>query len=200
MAKGPSYRVPFRRRLEGKTDYKSRRALVLSGIPRLVVRGTLKHIIVQFIEAKINGDYVIASANSQELIKIYDWQGACGNIPAAYLTGLLSGYRAVNNELEKAVLDIGLQLPSQGSRVFAALKGVIDAGISVPHSKSILPDKDRIMGQHIANYAQIVTDNSETSQKDFSKYLLRGFNPKQFSEHFSFLKEKIASSFQEEIK
>ncbi|MEJ2242859.1 MAG: 50S ribosomal protein L18, partial [Candidatus Bathyarchaeota archaeon] len=30
MATGPRYRVPFRRRREGKTNYRTRRALVLS--------------------------------------------------------------------------------------------------------------------------------------------------------------------------
>ncbi|MCW3982068.1 MAG: 50S ribosomal protein L18, partial [Candidatus Bathyarchaeota archaeon] len=30
MARGPSYRLPFRRRREGKTDYKARRALLIS--------------------------------------------------------------------------------------------------------------------------------------------------------------------------
>ncbi|RLI44668.1 50S ribosomal protein L18, partial [Candidatus Bathyarchaeota archaeon] len=38
MATGPRYRVPFRRRREGKTNYRLRRALVLSKQPRLTVR------------------------------------------------------------------------------------------------------------------------------------------------------------------
>ena len=56
MAQGPRYRTPFRRRKEGKTDYKSRKALVLSKIPRLIARPTLKHTIAQVIKAKTNGD------------------------------------------------------------------------------------------------------------------------------------------------
>ena len=42
MARGPAYVVKYRRRREGKTDYRARRKLVLSGLPRLVVRFSLK--------------------------------------------------------------------------------------------------------------------------------------------------------------
>jgi len=44
--------------------------------------------------------------------------------------------------------------PVKGSRVFAALKGAVDAGLKVPHSESILPDESRIKGEHIAAYAK----------------------------------------------
>jgi len=47
MVGGPRYRVPFRRRKEGKTDYQARKALVLSKKPRLVARDTLRNMIVQ---------------------------------------------------------------------------------------------------------------------------------------------------------
>jgi len=65
MPLGPSYRVPYRRRREGKTDYRARRPLVLSKIPRFVVRGSLKHMTVQIAEAQPNGDRVIIGANSR---------------------------------------------------------------------------------------------------------------------------------------
>jgi large subunit ribosomal protein L18 len=41
-------------------------------------------------------------------------------------------------------LDIGLHVPSKGTRVFAALKGVVDAGVEVPYSEDIVPDDERI--------------------------------------------------------
>jgi len=195
LATGPSYRVPFRRRREGKTDYQLRRGLVLSRLPRLVVRGASRHMIVQLIEAKATGDEVVVSAFSRELIKTYGWQGACGNVSAAYLTGLLCGYRAKAKGIKKAVLDIGLQMPSKGARVFAALKGVIDAGITVPHNEDALPNEARISGQHIVDYANKLSSNQEAYQKRFSEYLSRGMRPEQFSEHFSQVKEKIISSF-----
>jgi large subunit ribosomal protein L18 len=198
MAKGPSHSVPFRRRREGKTDYKSRQALVLSEFPRLVVRGTSRHIIAQMIEADVIGDKVVVSVNSRELQEKYGWQGACGNIPAAYLVGLLCGYRAVISGIKEAVLDIGLQTPSPGARVFAALNGVIDTGIAVSHDEGVLPNKSRISGQHIVDYANQLSANPDVYQKTFSKYLSRELRPEQLSEHFSSIKEKIVSSFERE--
>ena len=196
MAQGPSYRVPFRRRREGKTDYRSRRALVLSRLPRLVTRRTLKHTIVQIVKAEATGDQVIVSAHSRELAKTYGWQGGCGNVPAAYLTGLLCGFRAVVHGVKKAVLDIGLQSPSRGARVFAALKGILDAGVTVPHSESMLPDETRISGKHVVDYASQLSSDPEAYQQKFSKHLSRGLRPEQLSEHFSLIKKKIISSFE----
>lgn len=198
MGRGPSYRVPFRRRNKGKTNYQLRRALVRSKLHRLVVRNTIKHIIIQVLEAKTYGDETIVSAHSSELTKTYDWQGACRNVPAAYLTGLLCGYRLITKGIKKAVLDIGLQSPSKGARIFAALKGVLDAGVTVPHSDTVLPDEYRLSGQHIVDYASQLSSDSEKYQKTFSKYLSRGLPPEQVSDHFSFIKEKIISSFKEE--
>ena len=194
MAKGPSYSVPFRRRRKGKTDYRARKALVLSGLPRLVIRGTSKYMITQVIEAKATGDKVVASANSRELPEKYGWLGGCGNIPAAYLTGLLCGYRASALGIREAVLDVGLQTPSRGARLLAALRGVIDTGVVVPHDESVLPDESRIGGQHIVDYANQLSSSPDTYQNIFSKYLSRELRPEQLSEHFSSIKEKIGSS------
>ena len=198
MATGPSYRVPFRRRREGKTNYRLRRALVISRLPRLVVRRTLKHTNIQIVKAETSGDQVIVSAHSRELVKTYGWQGNCGNVPAAYLTGLLCGFRAVVHGVKKAVLDLGLQFPSRGTRVFAALKGVLDAGVTVTHSESVLPDETRISGKHVVDYASQLSSNPDIYQQKFSKHISRGLRPEKLSEHFSLTKEKIKSSFEEE--
>lgn len=195
MATGPSYRVPFRRRKEGKTDYQLRKGLILSRLPRLVVRGTSRYVTAQMVKAEVKGDKVIVSASSKELAKTYGWKGACGNIPAAYLTGLLCGYRAVAKRVKKAALDIGLQAPSRGSRVFAAMKGVIDAGVEVPHREEVLPKAPRISGQHIADYAKQLAANPEAYQAQFSEYLSKKMNPEKVPEHFSQIKEKISSNF-----
>lgn len=197
MARGPGYSVPFRRRRKGKTDYKSRRALVLSGLPRLVIRSTSNYIITQIIKAEATGDRVVVSANSRELPEKYGWRGSCGNIPAAYLTGILCGYRAVASGIKEAVLDIGLQTPSRGARVFAALRGVIDTGVVVPHDEGVLPDESRISGRHIVDYANQLSSNPDIYQRIFSKYLSRELRPEQLSEHVSSIKERIVSSFEE---
>jgi len=194
MATGPSYRVAFRRRREGKTDYQQRRGLVLSGLPRLVVRGSLRNVTVQIVKAEINGDKVIASANSGELTKKYGWLGDTSNISAAYLTGLLCGFRAVGQGMKEAVLDIGLQHPSKGARIFAVLKGALDAGLSVPFDKEKLPNEKRLIGYHVEEYAKSLSSTPEAYQKQFSTLLTRGLKPEQISAHFAQVKEKITSS------
>jgi large subunit ribosomal protein L18 len=200
MATGPRYRVPFRRRREGKTNYRSRRALVLSGVPRLVVRLTLNHAMVQVIEAEAAGDRVVVSAHSRELTKTYGWLGNCGNVPSAYLTGLLCGFKAVANGVDKAFLDVGLHIPSKGTRVFAALKGAIDAGVEVSHSEDILSDEDRISGKHIADYAGQLASEPEVYKQMFSGYLAKGSRPEEIPERFSAVKDKIKSSFEKKVK
>jgi large subunit ribosomal protein L18 len=196
MATGPNYRVPFRRRREGKTDYRLRRALVLSELPRLVIRGSLRNIVAQLIKAEVDGDKVIVSAYSSELTKKYGWQADCSNLPAAYLTGLLCGYKAVGQSFKEAVLDIGLQHPSKGSRIFAALKGFLDAGVSVPYDEEKSPSKERIEGQHIVEYAKQLSSNPDLYQKRFSEQLSKGLRPEELSRHFVQTKEKIVSSFE----
>jgi len=200
MATGPRYRVPFRRRKEGKTNYRSRRALVLSRVPRLVVRLTLKHAIVQVIEAEAIGDKVVVSANSRELAKNYGWLSNCGNIPSSYLTGLLCAYKAKAKGVDKAFLDVGLHIPSKGTRVFAAMKGAVDAGVDVPHSEDILPDENSLSGKQIADYARQLSTDPEVYKQKFSKILAKGTRPEELSEHFSVVKDKIISSFEKNVK
>ena len=200
-AKGPKYSVPFRRRREGKTDYRARRALILSKMPRIVARGSLKHMTVQVVNAKVEGDEVLASAHSKELVRDYGWKGACGNVPAAYLTGLLCGLKALQKGIKKAILDIGLRTPVKGSRVFAVLKGALDAGLEVPHSEEVLPDDSRIRGEHIANYAKMLaSENPEEYNRRFSEYLAKKLKPEKLPEHFAKVKEKILAAFKKKAE
>ena len=148
MATGPRSRVPFRRRREGRTDYRHRAALIRGGTVRAVVRKSNRNVRIQFVEYKADGDVILASAVSTELEKL-GWTGSGKSTPGAYLTGLLAGKRAKEKGLEKAVLDIGLREPTKGAVVFAALKGIVDAGIEVPHSGEMLPKDDRITGKHM---------------------------------------------------
>lgn len=198
MATGPRYRVAFRRRRDGKTNYRRRKALVLSGLPRFVVRCTLRRVIAQVIRAEIVGDEVLVSADSSELAKRFGWLGNCSNSPSAYLTGLLCGFRALASGVKEAVLDIGLRSPTKGSRVFAALKGVLDSGVLVPHDEGVLPSEERVQGQNIVAYAEQLTSTPEVYQTRFSEHLSRGLPPEQIAEHFFSVKEKIVSSFKEE--
>ncbi len=148
MAHGPRYKVAFRRRREGRTDYRQRARLLRAGVPRAVVRTSLRNTSVQFIEYDAKGDKVVAAAHSNELAES-GWDKSTGNLPAAYLTGYLAGMRAKKKGVEEAVLDIGLKEPVKGAACFAVLKGILDAGVEVPHGEEVLPSEDRLKGKHI---------------------------------------------------
>ncbi|NHJ12563.1 MAG: 50S ribosomal protein L18 [Candidatus Thorarchaeota archaeon] len=158
MAQGPTYRLKFRRRREGKTNYYRRRRLLLSRRPRLVIRKTNNRTIVQVITANVAGDITVASAESTELVR-FGWDAGKSNLPAAYLTGFLAALRAKARGVDAAVLDIGLIPPVKGSKVYGALKGAIDAGLDVPHDEEVIPDEERISGKHIVDAYQYYSDN-----------------------------------------
>lgn len=148
MTRGPRTRVPFSRRRDGKTDYRKRLKLLKGGAPRAVFRRSLRNVTIQIVVYDPQGDKIVASAFSKELGK-YGWGKASGSLPAAYLTGLLAGKRARAKGIETAVLDIGLNSPSKGSRAFAGLKGLLDAGLEIPHDEEVLPSADRLEGKHL---------------------------------------------------
>jgi large subunit ribosomal protein L18 len=199
MAKNANYRVALRRRREGKTDYQARKAMVISGKLRLVTRGSLNNANVQIIQAKPIGDFVLAAANSQELTKLFGWKAPTGNIPAAYLTGLLCGLKAKSKGVKEAILDIGLVAPTKGARIFAMLSGVVDAGVSVPHSEEKLV-KERYKGDQIAKYAKKLGVGSDEYNAKFSAYLAAGVAPEKLPEHFTKVKADIIASFKGEKK
>lgn len=195
MARGPLYKVPFRRRREGLTNYRQRRKLVLSGRPLLVVRKTNRHIIAQLVKPHIRGDLVLASATSMEVARDYGWKGSTKNTPIAYLVGYLLGLKALKKGYEEAVLYIGLHRPTKGARVFAVLKGALDAGLKIPHGEEVLPTEDRIKGKHIEDYARMLAHDPQLYEKRFSEYLKKGLRPEQISKHFEECLVKIKESF-----
>lgn len=152
MATGPRFFVPFRRRKEGKTNYYARSRLVISDRPRMVVRRTNRHVVIQMIIAEMDGDRTLVTAHSSELAR-FGYKGSTSSTPAAYLTGMLFAVKALSANQESAILDIGLQRATRGARVFAALKGAVAAGLDVPYGEEILPDDNRVKGAHIAAYA-----------------------------------------------
>ena len=195
MAKSSRYCAPFRRRRQGKTDYRTRRAFIVSGKPRLTVRSRISNVTAQIIVAKPHGDEVLVSAHSRELARNYGWKAPCGNLPAAYLTGFLCGQKAKAQGIEVAILDMGLHSPSKGARAFAALKGVLDTGLKVPYSEEKLPDEKRIEGEHIAQYAQSLASNPEGYQMKFSFYLKQKLPPETLPKHFTKVKTDIVAAF-----
>ena len=141
-------RIKYRRDREGKTDYPRRLTLLKSGKPRLTVRRTLNNTIVSIIGFDADGDTVVTSMHSATL-RSKGWKHGTGNIPAAYLTGYFAAKAAQEKGVSEAILDIGRTAPIKGGRVFAALKGALDAGLLVPHGADSLPSDERLFGDHI---------------------------------------------------
>ena len=191
MKKHTIYTIPFRRKREGKTNYKLRLRLLTSEKPRLVARVSSKNAMAQLIEYNAPGDKIIAAANSRQLIKL-GWKGNAGNISAAYLVGMLLAKKALKAQVKECIFDIGMQTSTKSSRLYALLKGAIDGGLEVPHSEDILPSKDRIAGKHVADYAKLLkTKEPERYKKYFSLYLKNGLNPEELTMHFDTMKKKI---------
>nr|GMD71188.1 60S ribosomal protein L5-like [Ipomoea batatas] len=93
------FQVKFKRRREGKTDYRARNRLINQdknkyNTPkyRFVVRFTNKDIVAQIVSASIAGDMILASAYANELPR-YGLEVGLTNYAAAYCTGLLLARR-----------------------------------------------------------------------------------------------------------
>jgi len=93
------FQVKYRRRREGKTDYRARRKMVSQDKNkynarkfRLVVRFTNKDIIAQIIYSEISGDKVMRCAYAHELPR-YGLEVGLTNYAAAYCVGLLIARR-----------------------------------------------------------------------------------------------------------
>jgi large subunit ribosomal protein L18 len=163
--------------------------MATSGRTRFVVRASNKHIVVQLTTSKIEGDVVHTQANSSELEK-YGWLGGKKNTSTAYLLGLLAGRKALSLGIDAAILDLGLTRSTKGAKVFAAVKGALDAGLEIPCDSDIIPKPGRIEGRSISEYAASFEGKSEY-ERVFSGYLKRGLNPQDFPGHFRTIKVEI---------
>lgn len=164
MAQGKKQRNKYRRRLEAKTDYHRRLRLLKSGLPRAVVRVSNTQITCQLTNYTKEGDHIIASFTGRDLSAHgYPQDSSKKSVPACYLAGFGLGKKAVSGGINEAILDIGLSSASSGSRVFSALKGMIDAGLEVPHGEEILPSEERINGEHISESLSKELDKTKKS-------------------------------------
>lgn len=190
MKASPTFTVKYRRKRHGRTDYLARRRMLSAHIVRVVMRRSLKNIWLQVVEFNPAGDRVLASVHSRELVKL-GWKGSRNNLPAAYLCGLLLGKKAKAKKIAKAVFDIGLNVSVKGAVWYAALKGMLDAGIDIPHAKEVLPSEQRIKGEHIAAWAQKLKSQPEQYQKMFNQYLKASLTPESLPAHFEDIAEVI---------
>jgi len=141
-------KIDKKRRLQSKTNYTKRLILLKSKNLRLVVRKTNKYLIVQIVESKHAQDSVKYSVNTKELLK-HGWpedkKGSLKSLSASYLGGLLLGKKAKGLN-ERVILDTGLIPNTKGSKVYAVVKGVADAGIDINYGKDVIPSEERIIG------------------------------------------------------
>ncbi|UZE93648.1 MAG: 50S ribosomal protein L18 [Candidatus Pacearchaeota archaeon] len=157
-------KVTFRRRHEGKTDYKARATLLKSKEPRLIIRKTDKYIIAQIVKSKEAQDSTVCYANSKELGRL-GWDLSFKNIPASYLTGLLIAKKAKEKGIKKAIIDIGLYRSIKGSKLYAVVKGALDGGLDIPHEEKMIPKEERIKGSHAKNAEKINKIFNEIREK-----------------------------------
>lgn len=169
MGSKTTFTVPLRRKRSGKTNYKKRLQLLKGGKNRLVIRKSNTQIILQIIKYETDGDKVQVTVQSKELEKNHGWKHSHKNTPAAYLAGLLLAKKAKEKGIKEAILDLGLQSPMKGNKLYAALKGAIDGGLNVPASEDIFPAEERIKGEHVGSYLEkhktITQDFESTKSK-----------------------------------
>ena len=190
MKKGTIFTVTFRRKRQGRTYYRKRMKLLLSNKYRFVVRKSLKSIQASVIEYNRDGDKVILTVNSNTLSKL-GWKGDKGNLPSAYLTGLLAGKKSLEKGIKEVVPDLGFNKSIKGSKLYALLAGAIDAGLNIPLSQDMSPSKERISGEHIVKYAQLLKNDKSKYNKQFSNYIKNGLNPEDLVHHFNEVKARL---------
>jgi|TARA_Y100000310_G_C20620894_1_gene783219 large subunit ribosomal protein L18 len=147
-----------RRRKEKRTDYLKRLKLLKSRSPRIVFRKTNKYVIAQYVTSNQTQDKIEINVNSSNLLK-YGWPkefgGSLKSIPASYLIGFLIGKKILKEKKDSPIIDFGMIRAVHKTKVFAFLKGLVDAGIKIKHDEKTFPEQDRISGKNL--------------KKDFSK-------------------------------
>ncbi|PIO08330.1 50S ribosomal protein L18 [Candidatus Pacearchaeota archaeon CG10_big_fil_rev_8_21_14_0_10_34_12] len=163
-------RLPKKRRRENKTDYKKRMNLLKGESPRLVFRKTNKYLIVQYITNNETRDKVEIGVNSKTLLN-YGWpkefMGSLKTLPASYLTGFLMGKKILKEKKATPIVDFGMAKIIHKSKVFAFLKGFIDAGINIKQKKDTFPSQERIEGNHLKkDFSKIFIEIKEKIEKN----------------------------------
>lgn len=163
--RGTRRRSVFRRRKAGLTDYRRRLKLLTGRKPRAVVRVSNTRTTCQLVDWAASGDLVTLTVTGSDLSKKYGWPNDFSkkSVPASYLVGYAMGKAAVAQGAENAVLDIGLAASTPGNRVFSALKGMVDAGLEIPHGEDILPDEGRITGAHISDDIAAAVESTKSN-------------------------------------
>jgi large subunit ribosomal protein L18 len=147
-------RTQKRRRKENRTDYLKRLKLLKGETPRIVFRKTNRYIISEYTASKEAQDSVVMGLDSRKLIE-YGWpkdaQGSLKSTTASYLTGYLTGKTILKQKLAEPILDAGMNRVIHKNKIYAYLKGLIDAGMKINCKKEFFPEEARIKGDHLKN-------------------------------------------------
>ncbi|KAL9224568.1 hypothetical protein vseg_000589 [Gypsophila vaccaria] len=223
------YQVKFKRRRDGKTDYRARTRLINQdknkyNTPkyRFVVRFTNKDIVAQIISATITGDIVLASAYAHELPR-YGLEVGLTNYAAAYCTGLLLARRVLKmlemdeeyeGNVEASGEDFSVE-PADSRRPFRAL---LDVGLvrTTTGNRVFGALKGALDGgldiphsdKRFAGYGK---DNKQLDAEVHRKYIYGGHiasymktliedEPEKYQSHFSeYIKKGIEADGMEEL-
>ncbi|XP_041069350.1 60S ribosomal protein L5-like [Carcharodon carcharias] len=207
---------------------------------RLIVRLSNRDIVCQVAFARIEGDMIVCAAYSHELPK-YGVKVGLTNYAAAYCTGLLLTRRLLQKfGLDKiyegevdvtgdefnvesiagkpsaftCYLDCGLARTTTGNKVFGALKGAADGGLSIPHSTKRFPGYDseskefsaevhrrHIFGLNVADYMkQLMEEDEDAYKKQFSCYIKNGITPDMVEEIYKTAHREIRANPSHEKK
>jgi large subunit ribosomal protein L18 len=158
-------RSVLRRRRAGLTDYRRRLKLLRGNKPRAVVRVSNTRTTCQLVSWAKEGDLVTATVTGSDLLKKYGWPESFSqkSVSASYLVGFAMGKAALASGATEAVLDIGLAASTPGGRVFSALKGMVDAGLDIPHGENVLPDEGRLAGAHISDAIAAAVESTKNA-------------------------------------
>ncbi|XP_067882021.1 large ribosomal subunit protein uL18-like [Heterodontus francisci] len=207
---------------------------------RMIVRVSNRDIVCQVAFARIGGDIIVCAAYSHELPR-YGVKVGLTNYAAAYCTGLLLTRRLLQKfgldkiyegEVEvtgdefnvesitgkpavfTCYLDAGLARTTTGNKVFGAMKGAVDGGISIPHSTKRFPGYDsesrefnaemhrrHIFGLNVADYMrQLMEEDEDAYKKQFSCYIKNGISPDMVEEIYKTAHREIRANPTQEKK
>jgi len=181
----------YRRRREGKTDYRLRKKIVISHLPFVAIRVSNKNILLQIIKAETNGDTILGSAQSKQLQK-FGWPFTRKSIPASYLCGLMLGLRVKDKIGSRVIVYMGVEPYIIASRAAAAIKGLVDSGLKVEANPKSFPEDEKIRGDHIVSYVKnLRASDLDLYNKRFSNYIREGLNVEEFSNIFEKVRKAI---------
>ena len=191
MARKGRQVLALKRRRNGRTNYKKRLRLLLSRSARAVIRKTSTKAIIQIVKYQPTGDKVVVGATS-DTVRGVGWPYNGSNVPGFYLTGIAAGKKALEKGVDSVIIDVGLRRVTKANCLFAAMKGLQEAGVKVKIDEKHVPSKERLEGKHIADYAsKLSKENQDQYKKLYSKYLKDGNRPEDIPQKVQEVKQKL---------